>query len=89
MTVIQIKIVVFAKESIFGGSQYIPGFQTYETITSYINRDLKAKITILNGPTQNHRMAIPALPCGIFCDAWEGFIFYFFNIQREIVRSGA
>ena len=21
------------------------------------------------------------LPCGIFCDAWEGFIFYFFNIQ--------
>ena len=39
---------------------------------------------MLNGPAQNHGMAIPALPCGIFGDAWEGFIFIFFNIQKEI-----
>ena len=44
---------------------------------------------MLNGPAQNHRMAIPVLPCGVFCDAWEGFIYSFFNIQKEIVNSGA
>ena len=33
---------------------------------------------MLNGTARNHRMAIPALACGVFRDAWEGFIFLFF-----------
>ena len=32
---------------------------------------------MLNGPAQNHRTATLALPCSIFCDAWEGFLFHF------------
>ena len=28
---------------------------------------------MLNSTARNHRMAIPALACGIFCDEWEGF----------------
>ena len=35
MTVMQIKIVVFAKEPIFGGKLYIPGFQTWNNHSIY------------------------------------------------------
>ena len=28
-------------------------------------------------------------PLGFFYDAWEGFFFFFFNIQKEIVKNGA
>ena len=43
------------------------------------------KIKMLNGPARNHYMAIHTLLCGIFCDAWEGFLsFFFLTFKRTL-----
>ena len=45
------------------------------------------EIKLFNDPARNHRMARPVLPCDVFCEAWEGFIY--FNIRGEMVYNGA
>ena len=47
------------------------------------------KIKMLNGSARNHRMTIPALPCGFFATHGKDFFFIFFNIQKEIVKNDA
>ena len=44
---------------------------------------------MLNGPARNHHMAIPVLPCGVFATHAKDLFIYLFNIQKEIVNSGA
>ena len=41
------------------------------------------EINMLNGTARNHRMAIPALACGVFFDEWEGFVFFNFFLHSK------
>ena len=44
------------------------------------------KIKMLNSPAQNHRTAMPALPCGIFLQCMGRIYFYsfFFTFKRKL-----
>ena len=48
---------------------------------------------MINGTARNHRMARPALACGVFCEFFatngKDLFFILFYIQQEIVKSGA